>query len=250
LTRGLDRAIGVENALSDLTGRELIDQVRAADVVITTASTTLLESMLLDRPTVLLDYHAVPTYVPAAWTIRHAGDIDAIVRSALAGDTRRLGWQRHILNDELECASPALPRFVRLVQQMHEASLAGAYRDGADGPAAPGSDGAFSTLRYQQLADWFPAHFTGDVARQTVPVELRAELAHARREIENLQRRIAQLSSELAAAHDIFRQIHAHPIAGPVVRVRQRLLDAIGAWTTKRAEKSSDHDVIKRDRSQ
>ena len=51
------------------------------------------------------------------------------------------------------------------------------------------------------------------------------ELAQARREILHLQGELAQARNELAQAHRIFDEIHSHPIAGPIVRIRQRLVN-------------------------
>ena len=57
--------------------------------------------------------------------------------------------------------------------------------------------------------------------------QLQTELAHSRREIEHLNSQLKQLKSELGEAHQIFDEINGHPIAGPIVKVRQKLLDMI-----------------------
>ena len=58
---------------------------------------------------------------------------------------------------------------------------------------------------------------------------LQIELSHARREISHLHRELAQIQSELDQAHQIFEQIEKHPIAGPIVRIRQKMLDLMAA---------------------
>ena len=58
---------------------------------------------------------------------------------------------------------------------------------------------------------------------------LQVELSHARREIKHLQRELAQLQSEIDQAHQIFEQIESHPIAGPIVRIRQKMLDLMAS---------------------
>ncbi len=230
LTRGLDEELGLPNSVTDLTGKELVQQLQTVDAVITTASTAMLESMLLDRPTVLLDYHASPSYVPAAWTIRHAGDIDLIVRSALSPDAKRMSLQRSILHDELECQSPALPRLSKLIHAMHERSLEcaaiGKPLEFA-GSILPTEKTAASPL---EIATVFPQHFDGMPGEVE---ELRAELAHSRREILLLQRQIDQLGKQLAQANEFYRQIQRHPVAGPVMRIRQRMVDAMKRWSKK-----------------
>ena len=54
--------------------------------------------------------------------------------------------------------------------------------------------------------------------------EMQSQLLHARREIEHLHRIQDGLRAELAEAHSIFEQIHQHPIAGPIVRIRERVI--------------------------
>ena len=56
------------------------------------------------------------------------------------------------------------------------------------------------------------------------------EWAHARREITHLQAELRQARSELAEAHAIFEEIQKHPIAGPVVRLRQKLINHWRNW--------------------
>jgi len=87
-----------------------------------------------------------------------------------------------------------------------------------------------------------PAFRTTDLA------VLQAELAHARRHIDQLNARIEQLAAELAEAHNIFEQIHRHPIAGPIVRARQKLLDKVAALKQRRAQLDSASDVPRKPR--
>ena len=63
--------------------------------------------------------------------------------------------------------------------------------------------------------------------QETDLVETQTQLAHARRHIDHLDDRIAELESELKQAHQIFDEIHDHPIAGPIVRIRERLLTTL-----------------------
>jgi transcriptional regulator of NAD metabolism len=55
-------------------------------------------------------------------------------------------------------------------------------------------------------------------------IQLQSQLGHARREIDHLHRIQDGLRAELAEAHSIFEQIHQHPIAGPIVRIRERVI--------------------------
>ena len=61
VTKGLDVEIGVDPAITDLTGRQLADVLQSVDAVITTPSTSMLEAMLLGLPVAVLDYCNCPT---------------------------------------------------------------------------------------------------------------------------------------------------------------------------------------------
>jgi hypothetical protein len=65
-------------------------------------------------------------------------------------------------------------------------------------------------------------------------LEIQSQLAHSRREINHLHRELAQLKTELDQAHQIFEQIRRHPVAGPVVRIRQKLIDGLNAMSRKK----------------
>jgi len=65
---------------------------------------------------------------------------------------------------------------------------------------------------------------------------LQAELGHARREIDHLNREIKAFQTELTEAHQIFEQIDNHPIAGPVVRTRQKLIDWMKHFRQRKVE--------------
>ena len=64
-------------------------------------------------------------------------------------------------------------------------------------------------------------------------VVTQTQLAHSRRHIQHLDRRIEQLEAELKQAHEIFDEIHRHPIAGPIVRIRERLLGVMAGVKRK-----------------
>ena len=56
LTEGLADEIGVENRMTGIQGEELRAQIQAADFVVTTPSTAMVESMLEGRPVVTVSY--------------------------------------------------------------------------------------------------------------------------------------------------------------------------------------------------
>jgi len=47
--------------------------------------------------------------------------------------------------------------------------------------------------------------------------------------IDHQAERISDLEAELTEAHKIFDQINTHPLAGPVLRLRERILKVLSA---------------------
>ena len=229
LTAGLDSKIGVENSLSDLSGRELHDAIADCDAFITTPSTSMLEAMLQQKPVALLDYHQCPDYVQAAWTIHCVDAIEPTLNKLAKPESSRLHFQNALVFDSLQIAQPATDRLVQLIQLMFNAcdqqlpsnnSLEFAasllpqpvFASQLSGPNCK-MDFASVFTNYNEFTDDFDSH------------ELRAQLAHARREVEYQKRICDGLKAELAEAHSIFEQIHLHPIAGPIVRLRERFIN-------------------------
>lgn len=130
LTKGVENEIGVDSTVGDLTGRELADVLQRVDAVITTPSTGMLESMLLDLPVAVLDYCNSPSYVPAAWRIAAPEHIDAVVKELVAPPAPKLLYQRATLHDALECATPAAPRMALLATAMAQAAVQARSRGG------------------------------------------------------------------------------------------------------------------------
>lgn len=118
LTKGLEKEIGVESAVSDLTGRELGDVLRNVDAVVTTPSTSMLEAMLLGLPVAVLDYTNSPLYVQPAWRIAAAEHIRPVLADLVHPPAARMLLQDTTLHDALECATPAAPRMQELARRM------------------------------------------------------------------------------------------------------------------------------------
>lgn len=227
LTAGLAKELGVNNQLQELTGRELAEVLEEQDAVISTPSTGGLEAMLAGRPLAWLDYHGVPQLVPAAWTIGSAQELPVVIEELARPTARRLLWQEQLLFDHLYLGEPASARLERLIRRMLERLAKAVER-----PEPSDLSGPFLEPPQPMSVSFEHAALYPGVAefREQRTVVLQAEWAHARREIAHLQRELRQARSELAEAHGIFEEIHRHPIAGPVVRLRQRLIDRIRTW--------------------
>ncbi len=234
LTAGLDQAIGVKNQLGDLAGASIRKMIEAADAVVTTPSTAMLEAMFLRRPVALLDFHHCPTYVPAAWTIDSERAIAPVIQGLANPSAARMNFQDFIVSDAMQVAELATARFEKLANAMFD--VIEASHDSAeelkfgsnllnDAEIAPAFPRQAIWSEFEEFAD-------GDT------VELQTRLAHARREIEHQKRENSRLHDELRQAHEIFEQIQDHPIAGPVVRLRERFLNLFN----REAPDDSDSD--------
>ena len=96
----------------------------------------------------------------------------------------------------------------------------------------------------QQLVNFDHADLYGAAEfEESDKTVLQCQLSHSRREVENLNAQIKQLQSELDQAHQIFETINNHPVAGPIVRIRQRVIDFM-AKIQRRKQSLSQQDPI------
>jgi radical SAM protein with 4Fe4S-binding SPASM domain len=121
LTLGLAEELGVENTMTGPGGKGLPQLLEEVDAVVTTPSTVLLEAMLLELPTAVLDYGNVPHYLSTAWRITAPTQIEPIIWELVQPPEPKLLFQQTMLHDALECVTPAGPRLLRLIDKMVEA---------------------------------------------------------------------------------------------------------------------------------
>ena len=248
LTGGLDRSIDVTNQASDLSGGELRAVLKNVDAVITTPSTSILESMLCGLPVASLEYNPCPSYLPTAWEISAACQIDFVVRELIDRPAVKMLWQQTLLHDHLECEygaadnaagkRSATDRMCELIDRMMVTARqsVGAGLELAFPAKMLATSRAETLLLPEQsfnLQQLFPGH---ESFANFDMMELQAELAHARREIEYRQSLLDQAKSELAEAHAILFSIEKHPIAGPIVKARRKMLDWLGSWKKNKAK--------------
>ena len=238
LTGGMEDELGVTNELNELTGEELNETLANVDAVITTASTAMLESMRRGIPTALLDYHNCPRYVNAGWTISAPDQISPTITQLAQPTPEHLFYQQTQLCDALLDVENATDRLIDLVEKM----LAVAGEQLTTSPNLVKNSLVFPDSILKSVENPSPLfshrrlYPDAPEFQQEHPVETQAQLAHSRREIAHLQSEQTQLRSELDEAHQIFEQIEKHPIAGPIVRVRQKMLglmEKMGKWKNK-----------------
>jgi hypothetical protein len=235
LTGGWEKVLAVENNMSETSGVELARLLSEVDAVITSPSTAVLEAWLHDLPTAILDYHNTPSYVRGAWNISALGQIETTLAELQNPPEAKMAFQQMALRDELLLESSATERMIALVQGMLSETRA-AIEAGRDLRfpdhilPSVAANGIAGTFQHERL---FAEYREFQLTETT---ELQVQLAHARREINHLNSRLDQAYRELGEAHRIFDQIHNHPVAGPVVRLRGKLLSL---W--KRLNPSNRH---------
>ena len=235
LTGDLSERLAIENRCNDLSGMELKETLVDIDAVVTTPSTAMLEAMLLDRPVALLDFNNSPHLVPAAWRITAETQFDETLRELANPPAAKTELQKFMLRSALLDTETATDRFVELVKRMLAAIDADSDQP-IEFPANMLGDLPVTSENDFDLSKLFP-NFPEFSESDTV--ELQSQLAHSRREVQHLQSEIDQLQSELGQAHEIFEQIHKHPIVGPIVRIRQKL---VGWMTRFKGSNGSDKD--------
>ncbi len=243
LTGDLERVIGVPNQLGDISGTDLPAVLSQVDAVISTPSTAALEAQLLDIPTAILDYTNSPKYVDSAWAISANRHIGPTLAELANPSEAKCVLQRYLLRDALYLESSATDRLTELIQGMLDTSQKCLEESRPlDFPiqmltplrCPSASDIGFkSQLLFKERPEFSEADHN----------VVQTELAHARREIQHLQREIEQLQTELGQAHQIFEQIQNHPIAGPVIRTREKLLGLLSSLKEKNASRYSAQSV-------
>ncbi len=180
----------------------------------------------MQKPVALLDYHLAPKYVSAAWEINHRAQIDEVLDQLIDPPPARMEYQCHVLSENLHGADSSTGRMSELMRIMLESAREQLEQPGQTlrfGPDLLPPVASQMTWRQSELYPEYEEFRNSDL------VQTQTELAQARREIVFLNRELDQARSELSEAHSIFEQIESHPIAGPIVRARQKMLDWVAS---------------------
>lgn len=239
LTQGLADEVGVDNALRDITGTDMATALSETDALITTPSTAMLEGMLQGVPVAVLDYNSCPHYIPSAWEMFSGQHMDRVLPELVSPPAPKLAWQQQILHESLACSTPATPRLEDVIRRMLQIAAECVNEDRA--LSFPPCLLDLPEPLESNPCQFDHANIYPDASEFQVQElkETQISLADARRLIEQLDAENAQLRKDLANCREIFDQIHRHPIAGPVVRVRQRIID----WLSRRREDTVEGSV-------
>ena len=118
VTKDIKTLLNVDNTLTELSTTELAETLGQVDAVITTPSTTILESMLSNRPVAALDYFNVPRFVPTAWTISTEAHLPKTVPELLNPSASKMAFQDNCLRDCLRTEGSAAEHVADLIQKM------------------------------------------------------------------------------------------------------------------------------------
>ncbi len=174
----------------------LLDSLREASALVSFASTTLIEGMLMGVPTALVDYRTVPQYVQTAWEIRSSDHLDSTLHDLLHPRPERLAFQDWCLREEMEPGDAS-------------ARLAHVLRSAIDGEtsadAASMSQHDFGRLDYRQIHSELSAFAVSPMS--VLQYELDAasslldfampDIVHLRGEVTRLQSEVVRLQTDL-----------------------------------------------------
>jgi hypothetical protein len=214
LTGGLAQELGVANTCREVGAADLATVLDRVDAAIVTPSTAVLECMLRQMPVALLDYTNRPLYVPAAWVISAPSHRDSVIPQLLDPPPARLLFQDAVLHDALECQTPAVPRAIRLIEEMvrvgRECRRAGRPLELPRRILADPQDGHQLPEEALSLRALHPTHEVfGDMDR----AHLQAELGQTRLCLRRVEAENQQLVRRLMRTH-VYERLEAKPIVG------------------------------------
>jgi len=121
VTKDLPEFLGIQNTYTEKSTNELSSLIMESDAVITTISTTILESQLMEKPTALLDYFNTPNFVGTRWAIRHPAQAEQVLQEMLQPSANDKRIQDYFLSQNLvRGGGPAAHRVADLVIRMIE----------------------------------------------------------------------------------------------------------------------------------
>ena len=214
LTGGLNEKIGVEQESPEVE-RSISDVLKSVDAVISTPSTILIESMLLDLPTATLDYTNSPKFVATAWTISAIQHIAETVADLVDPQESRRQFQRGSLADAYQLEEPATERMVRLVQGLVNCRKLAIENNSAleipdsiiGGGGSTLANGQESSVETVSLGDLFPCQVgfrANDLEALTTQYEQLCQAVHG------LHSRVDLLRTENALARQQVRIARRH----------------------------------------
>ena len=235
VTHGLDEKLGVQNSLTELTGKDLRQVLENVDAVISTPSTALLEGMLNHLPVAMLEYNNCPHYVPTAWQITSKDQIAKILSELVSPNERKMELQKFYLRDNLQVEKPATEQMCKLITSLHSQATE-CIKNGQQIQFSPNImkyEGAFLDFDHQKMYPHQPAFQISDLNK------LQIQFGDATRKIEQLRAELKQAKKELGQAHEILFSIERHPIAGPVIKMRKKIVAMFSKLRQPRMEKAN-----------
>lgn len=221
LTGGLDERLGVSNHSFDprmapeMAGLPVV--LAEVDAVIATPSTAQLEAMLLDRPVATLDFHNTPVYADTVFRISAPEHVRPILEQ-LAKFSRSpalQATQKFLLQENLLTDGQATKRMSELLQWMQAQSWS-AHESGR----AVEFDVAEVMARLPYAAS-APQQIFWELRNVRLKCDADGtslSLAQWQAYAEQLERENRRLSQLVREAHEVFDNLHGHPVWGTLLK--------------------------------
>lgn len=207
LTGDLDEKLGVESESE----APLVELLKNVDAVVTTPSTTILESMTLGLPTAVIDYTNSPKFVAAAWNISGPDHVGPVLEDLMNPSAPHLLYQQASYADSLVPPGEASTRMVQLVNQLIECCA----RNVASGAELELPEQMLNTetIKNSHVAESISlaSLFPGQIGFRSNELEsLTTQYDQLCREVSVLQGKIDQQRAQLAQARQDTRMAWRH----------------------------------------
>ena len=222
LTGGMAAQLGVDTTATP--ENDLATDMSRCDAVISTSSTVILEGMLRRLPVALLDFHNTPIYVDAAFRIQSASQVPSVLDQLgqFPHDLPRRHWQDFLLQENLVADGRATERMAQLVEWMSAESARCAAESRTlefnlnDIDRRLSENSRFEFPIYQQLRTTRIV-----LGRSAADNDAGWDLSQWQAYTEQLERENQRLERWVGEAHQVFRNMHAHPVLGRLLRVHE-----------------------------
>ncbi|MDP1564084.1 MAG: hypothetical protein Q8M16_22095 [Pirellulaceae bacterium] len=221
LTGDLDERLGVSNnSLDPLAVPEssgLPDVLARVDAVIATPSTAQLESMLMDRPVATLDFHNTPIYADTVFRISAPEHVRPTLEqlAKFSSSPAQQATQKFLLQENLLTDGQATKRMSELLRWMQAQSLS-AHESGRSLELD-----VADVLTRLSYASNEPQQIFWELRNARVKCDADGtslSLAQWQAYTEQLERENRRLSQLVSEAHEVFDNLHGHPVWGTLLK--------------------------------
>jgi hypothetical protein len=118
ITKLLDKELSVQTSFESKSTTEIVDQIREADLIISTTSTAIIEAMRCGKPVAKIDYFNLPDMLQTVWNIKHKNDIELVLQQMSNPSPQHCWYQNFLLNTHCINDANAAERMAELILAM------------------------------------------------------------------------------------------------------------------------------------